>query len=72
MVDDGSPLSCTLANINKDNTTLQVLELEVNGGPAAARNAGTAAALQAGSRWICYTDVDCVPDPNWVEQMLAA
>ena len=39
-----------------------------NQGPAAARNRG--AALSKGSI-IFFTDADCVPDPNWLEEMSA-
>ena len=39
-----------------------------NQGPATARNRG--AALAKGSI-IFFTDADCVPDPNWLEEMSA-
>lgn len=51
----GSPLRLTL------------LHRSANRGPAAARNAGIAAA-RAG--FIAFTDADCEPDPNWLERGL--
>ncbi|MDQ2806271.1 MAG: glycosyltransferase family 2 protein, partial [Chloroflexota bacterium] len=39
-----------------------------NGGPAAARNQGAAAAR---SPIVLFTDADCVPAPDWVAAMLA-
>jgi GT2 family glycosyltransferase len=38
-------------------------------GPAAARNAGWRAAR---GRFIAFTDDDCVPEPNWLREGLAA
>lgn len=38
-----------------------------NAGPAAARNRG---AREASGSIILFTDDDCVPQPNWVEEML--
>lgn len=35
-------------------------------GPAAARNTGIAQALKLGADFILMTDMDCVPDENWV------
>lgn len=39
-----------------------------NQGPAAARNAGV---FLAKGDLIFFTDADCVPDPNWLEEMAA-
>jgi glycosyltransferase involved in cell wall biosynthesis len=38
-------------------------------GPAAARNAGTAAAR---GEWIAFTDADVLPEPRWLEHVLLA
>ena len=38
-----------------------------HGGPAAARNLG--ASLATG-QFLLFTDADCVPEPDWAEQML--
>ena len=43
-----------------------------NAGPAAARNAGLHAAREAGIDIVCFLDDDCVPAPQWVEQMIDA
>jgi len=37
-----------------------------NGGPAAARNSGVAAAT---TELLCFTDDDCAPRPDWVQRM---
>lgn len=37
-----------------------------NGGPAAARNSGVAAAR---TELLCFTDDDCAPRPDWVRRM---
>ncbi|MCI5143719.1 MAG: glycosyltransferase [Candidatus Electrothrix sp. ATG1] len=39
-----------------------------NQGPAAARNAGVDLAQ---GNLVFFTDADCVPDPNWLEEMVA-
>jgi glycosyltransferase involved in cell wall biosynthesis len=38
-----------------------------NGGPAAARNRGAAAAI---GRYLAFTDDDCRPEPDWLERLL--
>jgi GT2 family glycosyltransferase len=48
---------------------LRPLQMATNGGPARARNAGWRA---AGAEVIAFTDDDCVPEPDWAEQVLAA
>ena len=40
-----------------------------NAGPAAARNHG---AQKAAGEILLFTDADCVPDPDWVEEMVLA
>jgi cellulose synthase/poly-beta-1,6-N-acetylglucosamine synthase-like glycosyltransferase len=41
---------------------------QANAGPAAARNRGVSAAR---GEVILFTDADCAPAPDWIEQMLA-
>ena len=45
-----------------------VYHYQENQGPAAARNAGV---FLAKGDLIFFTDADCVPDPNWLEEMAA-
>jgi glycosyltransferase involved in cell wall biosynthesis len=42
---------------------------QANAGPAAARNAGAAAAR---GRMLAFTDDDCVPEPAWLAQLVRA
>ena len=39
--------------------------------PSPARNRNTGAARARGD-WVCFTDADCVPEPDWIEQLLRA
>ncbi len=48
---------------------LRALRLEVNGGPAAARNAGW---REARGRVVAFIDDDCTPEPGWVSALLRA
>ena len=51
-------------------TRIAISDVRTTGaGPAAARNAGSAAAVGA---YLAFTDDDCVPDPGWLEALLAA
>src|SRR5207245_2995689 len=43
--------------------------VQAGGGPAAARNAGAAAAR---ARWLAFTEDDCTPAPDWLERAAAA
>lgn len=47
-------------------TTVHQLAHSNSQGPAAARNTGIAYALNIGADMILMTDMDCVPDENWV------
>jgi len=64
VVDDGS--SDRTAEIAGKYTGVKLVR-QVNAGPAAARNNG---AKLAQGEIILFTDADCIPDPDWIEQML--
>jgi glycosyltransferase involved in cell wall biosynthesis len=64
---DGTPERCeTLAEHMRCAVT--VVRQPVNGGPAAARNAGIA---RARGRFLAFTDHDCEVAPDWLEKALA-
>ena len=48
---------------------LRVVRAPIAGGPAAKRNAGAAVAR---GRVLAFTDADCVPEPQWLAEGLAA
>ncbi|MDE3090793.1 MAG: glycosyltransferase [Chloroflexota bacterium] len=64
VVDDGS--TDESANVVKRHAA-HLLQ-QPHQGPAAARNLG---AQSARGDWVLFTDADCEPTDNWVEQMLA-
>jgi glycosyltransferase involved in cell wall biosynthesis len=69
VVDDGSAhgLEPAIAPwIGRLNVTLL---RQANAGPAAARNAGAAAAR---GRWLAFTDDDCQPEPGWLDALAGA
>ncbi|MDP1821503.1 MAG: glycosyltransferase [Acidimicrobiales bacterium] len=47
---------------------LRVLEIDVNRGPAPARNLGW---RSASAPYVAFTDDDCVPRPTWLAQLVA-
>jgi glycosyltransferase involved in cell wall biosynthesis len=63
VVDDGSGLAVTA-----DYPFAMVVRFDGRG-PAAARNEG---ARRARGAILCFTDDDCVPDPDWAEGLAAA
>lgn len=65
VVDDGS--TDNTPQIVKGFAEVRLLQQD-NAGPAAARNRGIEAAE---GRIILFTDDDCVPVPDWLEQMVA-
>ena len=67
LVDDGSPTP--LAPLAERYPFVTVIR-QKNAGPAAARNAGVAAAGDA--EVILFTDDDCRPKPDWADRLLAA
>jgi mycofactocin system glycosyltransferase len=66
LVDDGSPVP--LAPLAAERPGLTVLRNEQSKGPAAARNAGAAA---AGTPWVAFIDADTIPDDRWIDQLKA-
>lgn len=68
VVDDGSVDGQTVAAVVARHPRARLIRQ--NGqGPAAARNAGGRAAR---ADVLCFTDDDCVPEPQWVERLLEA
>jgi len=62
--------SATLATLARDSQLrLRALRTSKPGGPAAARNLGWKAAR---APVVAFTDDDCLPDPHWLEEGLAA
>ncbi|MFC1811506.1 glycosyltransferase [Thermodesulfobacteriota bacterium] len=64
VVDDGS--NDNTANVVKSFEGVRLIQQE-NQGPAAARNIG---AQNAKGGIILFTDSDCIPQKNWVEEMV--
>jgi len=69
VVDDGSPTP--LAEICAPFPWVTCLR-QGNAGPAAARNAGARVAREDGAEFLCFTDDDCRPRPDWVQALVAA
>jgi mycofactocin system glycosyltransferase len=66
VVDDGSGDPAAVARV-ASGTGARVLRRAVNGGPAAARNTGLAA---ADTPLVAFLDSDCVPGPGWLDALL--
>jgi GT2 family glycosyltransferase len=66
VVDDGSAVSQTKLVEGSVELPLRWLR-QANAGPAAARNYG---ASLANGRFLCFTDDDCVPHPDWLAHLL--
>jgi GT2 family glycosyltransferase len=67
VVDDGSPIPAEKLAANAASIPVRWLH-QSNAGPAAARNAGAAV---ANGRFLCFTDDDCAPHPDWLGCLLA-
>lgn len=67
VVDDASDDPAAVAEVAARHGA-RLLRLEVNGGPAAARNAGLAATTQ---ERVAFLDSDCVPAPGWLDLLAA-
>ena len=66
VVDDASGDPAAIARVAAD-AGARVLYRAVNGGPAAARNTGLAA---ADTPLVAFLDSDCVPGPGWLDALL--
>lgn len=66
VVDDCSADAAAVAAIAAGGGA-RVIRREVNGGPAAARNTGLAAAA---TELVAFLDSDCVPRPGWLDGLL--
>ncbi|MBE9178309.1 glycosyltransferase [Oculatella sp. LEGE 06141] len=66
VVDDGSepPIESVAAPF-RDRLALSLIR-QANAGPAAARNTGAA---HASGQFLAFTDDDCAPAPDWLEQL---
>ena len=72
VVDDGSAAPLTPVRVDPTSTaTTPVVIRHVRArGPAAARNAGTAAAVARGAQVVVYLDADVLPRPGWLDPLL--
>jgi glycosyltransferase involved in cell wall biosynthesis len=68
VVDDGSDAADEVAEVVGRHGRARLVRVR-SGGPAAARNVG---AREARGDTLCFTDDDCVPEKDWVEQLAAA
>jgi glycosyltransferase involved in cell wall biosynthesis len=72
VVDDASPddTPIVLARLAEAaDFTVRVIRQPENRGPAAARNAGWKASV---APIVAFTDDDCVPQPGWIDALVAA
>ncbi len=66
VVDDGSTAADAVAAVVARHPCARLIR-RAGGGPAAARNSG---ARSARGSFLCFTDDDCVPRPDWVERLV--
>jgi GT2 family glycosyltransferase len=67
VVDDGGPEPIdAMVAAYADRLDLRLIR-QSRGGPAAARNAGVAAAR---GRYLAFIDDDCAPEPRWLAELL--
>jgi GT2 family glycosyltransferase len=67
VVDDGSLAAGAVARVVERFPHVQLIRRDGQG-PAAARNTGARAAT---APFICFTDDDCEPEPDWSEHLVA-
>ncbi len=65
VVDDGSANPAAVEEVVRDRPQVRLVR-QAGAGPAAARNRGVRAAR---GTYICFTDDDCEPQPEWVERL---
>jgi glycosyltransferase involved in cell wall biosynthesis len=68
VVDDGSKDAMAVAEAVASHSRARLLRLQGRG-PAAARNAGVASVT---APFVCFTDDDCTPCPDWAAKLAAA
>lgn len=69
VVDDASPRSAgPIVDAFKESLDVELVEQE-KAGPAVARNTG---AFKARHEYLAFTDDDCAPDPQWLQELAAA
>ena len=68
VVDDSSDAAKEVADVVGRHEPARLARVR-SAGPAAARNAG---AREARGETLCFTDDDCVPEDDWVEQLIFA
>lgn len=68
VVDDGSVAADTIAHVVARHPKARLVR-QRGAGPAAARNAG---AREAHGQTLCFTDDDCLPEVDWVEELMVA
>jgi glycosyltransferase involved in cell wall biosynthesis len=68
VVDDGSNDASAVRSVVAGRTRIRLVRQSA-AGPAAARNSGI---LTARGRYVCFTDDDCEPQPDWIERMVGS
>lgn len=69
VVDDGSPEP--LSPVCAPYSWVRCVRQQ-NAGPATARNVGARRARDDGAAFLCFTDDDCLPQPDWVRALRGA
>ncbi len=64
VIDDCSPINFTFPN------NIKAERLQINSGPAKARNIGKMIAREKGSDIIAFTDTDCILSENWLSTIM--
>jgi len=64
LIDDASPIKYEIKHKHVEH-----IRLKENSGPAKARNIGIERALEAGAKFLLFTDHDCILDVGWHSEM---